>query len=613
MKRTFLVLVMIFLVHNEKIAAETRQQGLTLRATFVTSDQKLTNEKAYKIDPSEANPHRQRWMLQKNVDLIGLKPVKKGEKYTVTATEVVAVTKLYVRGSGPWYRDFAEFSCAKNPDDWFATEEGSAQAGRAGATIWEEILDIGRTRLPFLFSRILVDTPDAAVTVGKYTFSIWLKAMEAEWAVKGQNKARIAEWQHYFESAQSVGLCKRTKTKQKAVKKQDKTVDWGSMIEPSKKEGFNKLLARAPARRWDGIYSVRLSINVGGVVLNGQFMIDSGAKVSAISPNFLKNQGINPTIIEVAGVPPQRVVWSGGSGVGKRVGVTSASLSGFKLPYREFLLLETELFYPPDYSSTCCDGVLGTDFLRLYAVEFEPTTPPAIKVWDRDTFSLSEDSNIWVEVSSNPKGHLISDCDMVSKTGKQISYARWDSGSEMAVDVHIPWQKLARAGKEPWNFRCGSKMISEDVPITFPDPLTEDQSSHFRSKVPGLNVGMALLGRGNFAFDLSNGRLWLRKDALKLPIYVNTTGLELEYVMNEDNDRELRVTSIEPKSRAQVLAKEGLRKGALITAIDSKPAEEMDLWDVEQRLAGAYGKNLTIIWKTKTGLKAAPLKVVATE
>jgi hypothetical protein len=46
-----------------------------------------------------------------------------------------------------------------------------------------------------------------------------------------------------------------------------------------------------------------------------------------------------------------------------------------------------------------------------------------------------------------------------------------------------------------------------------------------------------------------------------------------------------------------------------ITQVDSKPSEEIDQWEVNQRLAGAYGDQVTLQWKTKKGLRVAPLKV----
>jgi hypothetical protein len=47
-----------------------------------------------------------------------------------------------------------------------------------------------------------------------------------------------------------------------------------------------------------------------------------------------------------------------------------------------------------------------------------------------------------------------------------------------------------------------------------------------------------------------------------------------------------------------------------ILSLDSKSVDEMDNWEVEQRLSGVYGGTVAVEWKTgKKTSKIAPLKL----
>ncbi len=62
-----------------------------------------------------------------------------------------------------------------------------------------------------------------------------------------------------------------------------------------------------------------------------------------------------------------------------------------------------------------------------------------------------------------------------------------------------------------------------------------------------------------------------------------------------------------PGTPAATLGKAGLKRGEVITRIDAIPADELDQWDVERRLSGEFGKQVTIEWEAGSSLKLAPL------
>ena len=124
-----------------------------------------------------------------------------------------------------------------------------------------------------------------------------------------------------------------------------------------------------------------------------------------------------------------------------------------------------------------------------------------------------------------------------------------------------------------------------------------------------LNAGMELMGRGEFTFDLGHGRLWFNPQGLVLPIVQNHSGLNLEFTYYE-GDRYLKIMGIRKDSPADALRKAGLEIGATVLSLDSKSVDDMDTWEVEQRLSGVYGETVAVEWKTgKKSSKIAPIKL----
>ncbi|MEK6706252.1 MAG: hypothetical protein AABZ06_10730, partial [Bdellovibrionota bacterium] len=93
----------------------------------------------------------------------------------------------------------------------------------------------------------------------------------------------------------------------------------------------------------------------------------------------------------------------------------------------------------------------------------------------------------------------------------------------------------------------------------------------------------------------------------------NKSGLKLQYIF-KNGERTLEVTGIAKKSPAGALAKHGLKPGMCISKINSIPAEDMDFWEMEKHLAGAYGTTVSIRWqaagKNQPSFKEAPLNLL---
>ena len=73
--------------------------------------------------------------------------------------------------------------------------------------------------------------------------------------------------------------------------------------------------------------------------------------------------------------------------------------------------------------------------------------------------------------------------------------------------------------------------------------------------------------------------------------------------------RRLRVDSIQVGSPAQSLALKGLKKGSVILEIDGLSVEDLNQWDVVERLSGSQGSEIRVVWAIPRGKQAATLKL----
>lgn len=583
--------------------AWVKAPGLTLQATYQLKGMELTTEKIWTIDPSLKNPHLQLWALDRRAEVIGLKVDKKAEKvYGVTGDEVKSSASGYIRPDGPWYRKLSEFDCQGQPNSWFADQQGTIKAAAQAGEQWSQLLRENLPQLETLLSHVKADSESKALDQGEGVFRTWLAKVGESWLLKVDREVRRDEWQFYLNEARSNGLCQSRDGN--AVSKPPSA---SSRMEPLSGENVPSvpsMLARAPVRLWNGLFSIRLNVSFAGRTLNGRFLIDSSAPVSQVSPEWLDSQGIYPAWIYVPGgsvEPVQRSrFWGGQRSLARRVRADRVEVSGLSVPLKEFLLTETDFFSPPETMGSCCDGVLGLDFLRLYPMEFKASIPPEVRIWPREGFRAGNDAK-WIEVSELQIGQLVSECDLSSEKlpSKKISGVSWDFANRHPLEIHTPWRDLVSASSRP-SLYCGDQKVAQQL---------IPQSSLITEKNPGMTIGMPLLSQSDFTLDLPHGRLWFPSKTLPWqPEKKNKSGLSLKYEM-KGNERVLRVVELRPHAPSSALARAGLKAGMFVTQVDSKLIEEMDQWEVDRRLAGAYGPQVTLQWRVKKGFKVVPMQL----
>jgi C-terminal processing protease CtpA/Prc len=69
----------------------------------------------------------------------------------------------------------------------------------------------------------------------------------------------------------------------------------------------------------------------------------------------------------------------------------------------------------------------------------------------------------------------------------------------------------------------------------------------------------------------------------------------------EKGERVLRVAAVKPTRVLKPLIKAGLKTGDQVLSVDQVPADETDLWEIDQRLAGAYGRSVSVRWRPRGG------------
>ena len=513
---------------------------LTVQSEYQFVTEPLTTERVSLLDPDQLYPHRQRWLVSRRVELTGLKAhpktLKANTPYGVHADGLISIAQGSIKGPGPWYQALQDFNCKTRPNsDLFETPEGAQRSAAAAGNDWGELLEREKFKLGFLLKRVSEKTEAAALDQGHRIFKKWLEGLYPLWRAEVEQKGRLETWSYYHAEASAQNICPRKSAQPPSPK-------WKSMMEPpaASPPPILRILARAPARLWDGFYSVRVSLGAAGKILNGRFLIDPGAQQSIISPEWLESQGVFPLWVIAPKEPLARVTWSGpweGKGALAPIAILdSSSVSGLSLPLSRFILKDTVFFEPPDFISSCCDGILGLDFLRLFPMEFQTSQTP------------------------------------------QTPQTLTASGSPAGVKIW-PIENFRGPLQSQW-LEWG-EIPARDLPA-----------------------------KGNFTYDLPHGRIWLppSKGGTRVS-ETNRSGLELEYDF-QGGERVLRVQRILPRSpAARQLVQAGLKVGSQMTAIDSKPVEEMDITEVKQRLAGYFGDSVSLQWKSGKRLKMAPFRV----
>jgi hypothetical protein len=559
---------------------QPKSQEVSLQASTETASEPLTTDKIAELDPAQPNPHLRRWVVARQIELPDWKTKKlPGDLVGVQAAAIVTTAKIYLRPPGPWYDTLAQFPCAdKNYDPAFATESGSRSQAAAAAQLWSDLLSENRLKITHLLSGVAAVNERSARSKADRVMQEWITRMDHEWRERVTSEVLPREWKKERKLAEEAGYCKgavRTsvaKKKSSAKNAKEPNVSekptspevWieqeASLPSATSTPGVMPL-ARAPARRWQGFFAVRMDVGVSDNSVLGQMLIDPATTRSILSPDWLRSQGMPPEWLLVPEAQLERVKIEAGAearerGLGKAALVEKAIISDYRLSMHRFLLFHTELFDEPEYAAPCCSGILGVDLLRRYIVEFQGGKPTAVQLWSPQSY-LPPAGYEWIEVRESHDGQLVAHCSDRVKAMLDSKYRAYPNAKKICRD---PRQSLREAS-------------------------------------------------AGIVFDLPHGRVWYSPQELTAPEFKNTSGLSLKYDYLK-GDRVLLVKSIGRGSQAQQLEKAGLKPGMVITEIDQLPANELDLWEVNRRLSGVYGDTVKLTWKTAQGFKAEPLKVI---
>ena len=103
-----------------QIAWAAPRVPLELVLETVQSEEPLTTEKIWDLDPALLNPHLARWMVHRQARLHSAEVVELGpKKFAFKNQGVSARATLWVRGPGPWFSPISKFPCSHEVDDAF--------------------------------------------------------------------------------------------------------------------------------------------------------------------------------------------------------------------------------------------------------------------------------------------------------------------------------------------------------------------------------------------------------------------------------------------------------------------------------------------------------------
>ena len=625
-----------------------------LRSTRSLSQDALTTERVWAIDPSAMNPHRLAWVLSRDLQLDGLRAeaLPEGQGFRLRADAVTASTLGFQRApSSPYYMQIeSALSCSDSVEDatssgqWlhppFRTWEGTRLALEVASQVWEEELASKMTRLTLLLGQVRAVNGDQALALGRLVFQQWRDEVTQSWRDKVILKARSAEWALYLAQGKSAGLCERGRRTRPLGSVARRT--WRDIMDAPRPASWSegavsdtgavrKTLARGPTRLWKGRPVVRATVDILGQRMTGQFLLDSSAPRTLVSPQFLISQGLNPQLAERPDLKPALHPWAGGTLAGPWLRMSEVEVAGYRRRLELIGLVDTELFTPPDFISTCCDGVLGRDFLSHQPLGIFPSQDlkvrSALFIYEGYQFAPSPDWG-WVEISENEQGFWSSECDWIggNPVGKELrkSGVYWSTVSASQENF---WTK--KGAVTYGQLECHGARVAEGVVLAEESPLKTEKGSVQRRPI----VGLDLLGRGAFVLDIGHGRLWYAKSAwsdsglglVKSSGAFPPVSLAFDFAREEDlrkspksalslGDRILLVTGLVQKTPlGKSLAVSGVKTGSRILAIDGKSADEWDLWQVEERLKGRGGTRVELEIETGKSLLKKSFELVQSQ
>jgi hypothetical protein len=117
---------------------------------------------------------------------------------------------------------------------------------------------------------------------------------------------------------------------------------------------------RTPAKRFGSAYSVKITLRKDGFTYDIPVWIKPDQQVSSLDHDQLTELGWN-----YPGVKPEDIVISD----------ETLDIPGFKNE-------KSEWAYVPDFSKSCCYGIIGQDILKDFEIRFDPN-PPCHLEWTR--------------------------------------------------------------------------------------------------------------------------------------------------------------------------------------------------------------------------------------
>src|SRR6185437_15820071 len=190
-------------------ASAGRIEELPVQSNYESSKVPLTTEKIWKLAPDELNPHRTRWLLTRDLQLLGLHavPARKSKhkdhvEYGVEASGLYSHSVSYFRApNDPSYSPISQFPCTKKPVSEFATPDGTHIAADSAARSWDQLVSHERIRLEVFLSHIRGDSPDSAIHSAQVVLALWQDRLEHEWKDRALPQARAAAWKYYRKQA----------------------------------------------------------------------------------------------------------------------------------------------------------------------------------------------------------------------------------------------------------------------------------------------------------------------------------------------------------------------------------------------------------------------------
>ncbi|MBI2711307.1 MAG: hypothetical protein HYX41_00385 [Bdellovibrio sp.] len=295
--------------------AGTTLPEISIRSDYHLEDEPLTTDLIGKLDPAQINPQRMNWLLTRMTQISGLEVTKKDDgRYGVRVQGLLVTTRGYLRPDGIRFKRIEEFRCGADThfgaDPVFSTFEGNKNTLLFANDEWLRLLDEKRTLLAVTLAHLGHATEAGARDLGQRVFNRWLAGVEQDWRFKSIPMARAKEWKEYTQEASQKKICPRSVKKKLSedVSKIESLSELEPLVgEPPK---VTQILARVPARLWNGYFSVRMDIVLGDRALNGRFLIDPGAPQSVISPVWLENQGVYTAWVSAPDLKPSRVRWA---------------------------------------------------------------------------------------------------------------------------------------------------------------------------------------------------------------------------------------------------------------------------------------------------------------